>query len=176
MLYLCDVDGVVADFAGAAVKVIRTFDKYKDFGDNKNDLGDWYFIPEDIYSYVVDKMNCSEFEMFIKSYDAIKLLQSKGDLLFVTAPGHHKEWCNDRTYWLMRKFGVSRKDIIFAHKKQYVIGDYLIDDRQSNLLSWKKLQNKSKENCILVNQFSNQKNRTDDYVIVNSLWDFATAQ
>jgi len=62
-------------------------------------------------------IKCNKYELFIAS----------------TSPFNNPQACSDKLYWLQEHFGdVFKKRVFFTHRKDLLIGDYLIDDRTSN--------------------------------------------
>ena len=63
--------------------------------------------------------------------EAFKCLQEKYDVyILTTAPWANESALQDKKDWLKKYLGDSiRKRVIFTHRKDFVSGDYLIDDR-----------------------------------------------
>lgn len=110
-----DMDGVLADFG----KAVRNHPKaktneYKDNPDN---------IPE-----IFEKL-----EPIPDAKNAIKILfdSDKFELfILTTAPWHNPNAWMHKRLWVENHFGdVFYKKIIITHRKDLLIGDYLIDDR-----------------------------------------------
>jgi len=68
--------------------------------------------------------------------DAIKQLSECGkyELVIATAaPWGNPEAAMDKRYWIERYFGpLFKKQMVITHRKNLLIGDYLIDDKLSN--------------------------------------------
>ena len=113
-----DMDGVIADFSEAVKTHPKSNDlKYKDNPDN---------IPgifEDL-------------ELVPGSKEAIhKLhLSNKYDLfILTTAPWDNPSAWMHKRLWIEKHFGkIFHKKVIITHRKDLLIGDYLIDDRIAN--------------------------------------------
>lgn len=143
MRILLDVDGVTADFmsqsflhlrqvGGPAVthQDIVTFDLLS-------------FIPERFQSILLrtwkEQYFCATIPLYEGSQEAVRSLRELGEVIFVTAPlADSPHWHWERTQWIKEHFGSDGKDVIFATRKQHIVGDVLIDDRLDNLLDWQK--------------------------------------
>jgi 5'(3')-deoxyribonucleotidase len=71
-------------------------------------------------------------------YDGAKAfvteLRSFADVVVVTSPyAAVPNWCHQRINWLAEHFGIPKRDVIFAKRKELVAGDCLIDDKVSNV-------------------------------------------
>jgi len=136
-IFLVDVDGVCADFTGAAISMIRKCPGYENF---ENVDGSWHFIPEDtvLTKHLWGNLDARSLKPFEGDQEAIARLQERGRVLFVTAPAPRWTWMPERVEWLTQRYNVSAKDVIFAHgaEKQFVYGDYLIEDNAGNLDLW----------------------------------------
>lgn len=113
-----DMDGVIADFS-KAIKIHpeATLQAYKNNPDN---------IP-DIFEHL---------ELIPGAKEAIHRLHltNKYDLfILTTAPwGNPSAWMHKRL-WIEKHFGdIFLKKVIITHRKDLLIGDYLIDDRTAN--------------------------------------------
>lgn len=64
--------------------------------------------------------------------EALKALQEKYDVfILTTAPWKNETALQDKKDWLIKYIGDSiKKKVIFSHRKNLLIGDYLIDDRE----------------------------------------------
>jgi 5'-nucleotidase len=64
-----------------------------------------------------------------------RLIHSNRFELFIasTTPWNHPEAAADKLWWLQKHFGdVFKKRVFFTHRKDLLVGDYLIDDRKAN--------------------------------------------
>jgi len=79
--------------------------------------------------------------------EAFKCLQKKYDVyILTTAPWANESALQDKKEWLKKYLGDSiRKRVIFTHRKDFVSGDYLIDDRVVHGFQGKQLLFGSKE-------------------------------
>lgn len=148
---LLDCDGVLADFVGAVVNVLRDYSSLKWSHES--------FKQWDIFADVVDpkqpylkellikrierKSFCKAIKPFHHAKDAVNLLRNYGDVKVITAPWKgSKHWMPEREEWLVDHFGFKHREIVFAADKSGYIGDIMVDDRGSNLKEWKKVMHR----------------------------------
>ena len=116
-----DMDGVIVDFGKAVIdwfdKHPHLVDRYKGFPDHIQGL---FRIAKPIDGAI----------------DAIHKLHDSGkyDLLIATsAPWGNPQSLTDKRFWLEDYFGdLFHKKLFTTHRKDLLIGDYLIDDRLKN--------------------------------------------
>jgi len=113
-----DMDGVIADFSEAVKTHPKSNDlNYKDNPDN---------IPG-IFEHL--KLVPGAKEAIHKLY-----LSNKYDLfILTTAPWDNPSAWMHKRLWIEKHFGkIFHKKVIITHRKDLLIGDYLIDDRTAN--------------------------------------------
>lgn len=68
------------------------------------------------------------------SIEAIKRLSEKFDIFFLsTAPWSNSQAWMDKRIWVQRNLGkFAHKRLILSHRKDLLMGDFLIDDRTKN--------------------------------------------
>jgi 5'(3')-deoxyribonucleotidase len=144
VVILLDVDGVLADFTGALLRVAN----YITGGHRKaSDVSTWdLFSP---YSdsvrielvHEIDKPNfCYALSPLPGAHQGVRGLRKLGHVLAVTAPWKTSDtWCYERTKWLEHYFGFAANDVLHVTDKFRVRGDVLIDDRESNIAAWSRL-------------------------------------
>ena len=139
---LLDVDGILADFVSATVKIM-------------NSMTGMSLIPDDIINWEVTSILedhqtrelckaefnkagfCSTLEVYDGAQEAVKILQDKTELFFVTSPMlSNPTWMPDRVEWLERHFGIDHKHVVFANKKYIISGDFMVDDSPKNINDW----------------------------------------
>ena len=116
-----DMDGVIVDFGKAVTDWFDSHphlvDRYKDFPDHIQGL---FRIAKPIDDAI----------------DAIHKLHDSGkyDLFIATsAPWGNPQSLTDKRFWLEDYFGdLFHKKLFTTHRKDLLIGDYLIDDRLKN--------------------------------------------
>lgn len=115
------MDGVLVDFTSA---INKWFDKYphlKDrFSNNPDHIHGIFRNPNPIEGAI----------------NAVKKLYESGkyELFIATAaPWGNPDAATDKRYWIEQHFGnIFHKKMFITHRKDLLIGDYLIDDRVKN--------------------------------------------
>lgn len=142
-IFLCDVDGVIADFIGAALITashvtgelysrdqVDRWDMYKAIGLNEQD-------EKESYALLQKEGFCSGLRVLPGAESAVKILQKMTNLWFVTSPlPHSPTWAAEREEWLYKHFNVDRAKVIHTHDKSLIAGEILLDDRVKNLVDW----------------------------------------
>lgn len=142
---LCDVDGVVSNFIGAAVRAINLL-----YGTNHQtgkeptewDFGD-LIPPGSQRGLLWDALSApgiaAGLEVLPHAVELVSELSQLGDLWFVTSPFQTSPtWCYERARWLQEHLGIDRHRVVFASDKSAVDGVVLIDDRAANLVQWSR--------------------------------------
>lgn len=125
-----DMDGVTCDFD----KKFMEYCPSLFLGENGNDA------DYDARSKLVDEVILGnpgffqQLEPIDGAIEAIKLLSDYYDIQFVSTPVYAvAESYSDKRIWLEKHFGdFAKKKLVLTHRKDLVIGDYLIDDRIKN--------------------------------------------
>lgn len=123
---LCDMDGVIADFT-AGIKRINPNLTMTEKNYNKE---------EDEVNKIV--LNCPNFFQTLPpiegGIEAVKLLMQHYEVHFCSTPMETvPHSLTGKKEWLNHHFGdLAYKNLILTHRKDWVIGDYLIDDRTKN--------------------------------------------
>lgn len=111
-----DMDGVIVDFM-KSVKNHPEYEKYKNEIDALPDVFLNAFPMEFAIDSVVKLLDCGMYEIYIAS----------------TAPWENIDSLSHKRIWIERYFGERlKKRLILTHRKDFLIGDYLIDDRLKN--------------------------------------------
>jgi 5'(3')-deoxyribonucleotidase len=111
-----DMDGVIVDFM-QSVKNHPEFEKYKNEIDALPDVFLNAFPMEFAIDSVGKLMNCGKYEVYIAS----------------TAPWGNINSLTHKRIWIEKYFGEKlKKRLILTHRKDFLMGDYLIDDRTKN--------------------------------------------
>jgi len=138
---LLDVDGVVGDFTGAVLKLIK---QHMGITLRPEQVVDWdiqKLIPSEHHEHLRFAMNqpgfCAGIEPFPEAPEAVKRLQTFGEVVPVTTPFHTSPtWAYERSFWLAGKFGFDPRKIVQTGYKEVVDGDILIDDKPENVQKW----------------------------------------
>lgn len=124
ILYI-DMDGVIADFDGAIKKYLPDLETGDDFPDYES-------RAVRVEALCIDKPTIfSELQPIPGAIQSVIELSVLFDIYFLSTP----MWCVPQSFmckrlWIEKYFGpVGEKRLILTHRKDLVIGDYLIDDR-----------------------------------------------
>lgn len=123
---LCDMDGVIADFTAGILRVNPSLTMTHDN----------YDIEEKEVNDIV--MNDSKFFQNLPpikgGIEAVKLLMEHYEVHFCSTPMEEvPHSLTGKKEWLNHHFAEKAyKNLILTHRKDWVIGDYLIDDRTKN--------------------------------------------
>jgi 5'(3')-deoxyribonucleotidase len=140
--FLCDVDGIAADFMAEAINVVNSITNQ---GLTYDQLQHWevldYIVDEEHKKIAKNELNkaglCERLSLYENSLDAIKELNEITNLYFITAPmTDNVGWLNERVAWLVKHFGIEVRQVGFLKDKFIVHGDFLLDDSQGNLIKW----------------------------------------
>jgi len=111
-----DMDGVIVDFM-QSVKNHPEFEKYKNEIDALPDVFLNALPMEHAIDSVGKLLDCGKYEVYIAS----------------TAPWGNIDSLSHKRIWIEKYFGDRlKKRLILTHRKDFLIGDYLIDDRTKN--------------------------------------------
>lgn len=116
-----DMDGVLVDFKDAMEKAYASNPEYKGtYKDKPDQIPNIFKNPAPIEGAI----------------DAIKKLDKIGlyDLyIATTAPWGNPESATHKRLWIEKHFGnIFEKKMFITHRKDFLKGDYLIDDRKEN--------------------------------------------
>jgi 5'-nucleotidase len=111
-----DMDGVIVDFM-QSVKNHPEFEKYKNEIDALPDVFLNALPMEHAIDSVGKLLDCGKYEVYIAS----------------TAPWGNIDSLSHKRIWIEKYFGDRlKKRLILTHRKDFLMGDYLIDDRLKN--------------------------------------------
>lgn len=141
--FLIDCDEVLADFqtpvlqfvseiTGEPLMTPNDFDRW----DVLEDLSDEH--RAEVRRRVDESGFCNSMAVRDGSQDFIQKLQELVDVYVVTSPWHSANWMWERTNWLMREFGFTKKQIVHTSAKYLCKGDYLMDDNPEHIGAWMK--------------------------------------
>ena len=111
-----DMDGVIVDFLQSA-KNSSEYDKYRHCLDKIPDV--FLYAPpmEHAIDSVIKLIDSGKYEVYIAS----------------TAPWGNINSLSHKRIWIEKYFGDTlKKRLILTHRKDFLMGDYLIDDRTKN--------------------------------------------
>lgn len=140
--FLCDVDGIAADFMAEALVIINGITHQNLTYD---ELHHWEVLDyiDDLEHRKIAEIElnkaglCERLTMYENSIQAIKELNNITNLYFITAPmTKNVGWLNERVAWLVKHFEIEVRQIGFLKDKFIVHGDFLLDDSETNLINW----------------------------------------
>lgn len=147
MRSLLDVDGVLGDFPNEVVRFCNLYGRAP--GEREWSLADVTqhdilkaFDREDLQLRLDQHMRDTDFCRYMPVYEGaqafVESLKSFSDVVIVTAsysdvPG----WEFARRAWLKEHFGIQKRDVIFAKRKELVAGNFFLDDKLHNIDEWR---------------------------------------
>lgn len=140
--FLLDIDGVCADFLGAAIPILHeltgTLYRPEDFP--TWDLFDT--IPEKYEAPFYDRCRRAGFCMGLRPYpgtlEGVASIHGLANVRVVTSPIHGDAWYFERAEWCKLHLGVIPKHVIHKSEKETEHGDYLLDDKPAHVEAWAK--------------------------------------
>ncbi len=141
---LLDVDGVLADFAGAACAVLSatTGQDLLPTQIDQWDIMEALRIPRDVRDAAWQRFASAGFCASIKPYPGAQAmvaeLQTWSDLYAVTSPLEGPHWSYEREQWLQRLFDIPKERVASVRDKSIVEGDALVDDKLSTVVEWRR--------------------------------------
>lgn len=141
MRILVDVDGVIADFVGSALRVVEQLGG-KAIG--AHEVREWdieNLLPSAKRQLFWDRVTaagfCASLDAYPGSVEAISRLRRRHDVYFVTSDmATCPTWAHERRAWLKQHFDVHYRSIVHTHAKYLVSGDALIDDKPEHIEAW----------------------------------------
>lgn len=140
---MVDCDGILSDFVTPTLELI-----YLHTGDRHTheEITQWDVFAatgkkqhEHILTDAVTRGGfCASLPVLAESQDGVEKLRKLGDVYVVTSPFDAPSWVYERTKWLEKFFGFTKKQIVNTAAKYVVAGDVLIDDSERNLKEWKE--------------------------------------
>jgi len=140
---LLDVDGVLADFATAAVAVARglgapdlsveALDRY--------DISTYLRVParERYRERIRARGFCAALRAYPAAISAVLELRELGDVVAVTSPmPGGMTWAYEREVWLRDHLSFDRDHVISISAKHHVAGDFFADDTLEHVRGWSK--------------------------------------
>jgi 5'(3')-deoxyribonucleotidase len=136
---LLDVDGVIADFCGSALEVIKQLGHGEFLPDHVVEFAMELLVPEHARPSFLERLQadgfCSALAPYDGAQDFVRELRSLGEVVVVTAPmPGSTSWRVERESWLQRHFGLTY--VVSTHEKHTVRGDFLIEDKWENAVGW----------------------------------------
>jgi 5'(3')-deoxyribonucleotidase len=152
-IILLDVDGPLADFAGA---YLREFADITGRVHSVQDVTEYHMhdnaffgaacaamglqrgeLTRRIVDRVISPGWCAALEPHPGAQAAVSRLQELGDVYVVTSPWDSSPtWQHERLHWCEKHFEISRGNVIHAGKKHLIRGDVFVDDKASHVEEW----------------------------------------
>lgn len=127
-LLLIDMDGVLADFEQNVENIFK-----------KEPALEYVYRPKDSTTFPRIDLIPDVFRdppVIKGAIEGIKRLQDSGlfeMVVVTTAPWSHSTADSDKKFWLKKHFGdLFKKNMITTHRKDLVMGHYIVDDRIAN--------------------------------------------
>lgn len=142
--FLCDVDGIAANFVEMAVHVMNRVSGQSIELEHVNCWDVTQLLLEQEHKEESKKEFlrqgfCSSFNEYLGTKEAIHKLNEMTNLYFVTSPMmENPYWMAERAEWLMSRYGVESRQVNFVTDKFITRGDFLLDDSGRNCALWKE--------------------------------------
>lgn len=139
---LVDVDGVLADFHTAALRIVGEIlerDVVAGPRTTWDILDAFEFTDAQTAAFkqaVGRPAFCASLAPYPDAREGIAQLRTIADVYAVTAPFHSLHWVSERDWWLTEHFGFTRKQIVHTDAKYLVAGDVFIDDKVEHVQRW----------------------------------------
>jgi len=137
---ILDVDGVVADFVG---HVLRSVGSSRDPAEvDEYDI--FKFLTTEQQEEARRLLSTSEFWLSMPlmpgALEGVRTFQLKGhEIVWATTPWEDcREWDWARRTWIKQHFSARDQDIVTIHEKQWLTGEFLVDDRPESVLAWQR--------------------------------------
>ena len=139
-IFLCDVDGVLADFVGSVCEGLGELG-YPDIRRERVtqwDIASSLDVPSSvIYDLAGREGFCESLAVLPGATALVDTLRLYGKVYFVTSPiWSARTWVYERTHWLKEHFGAKPGEVIHTSAKELVRGDMLIDDKPQAVEYW----------------------------------------
>ena len=140
-----DVDGVLADFAQAALdhvfalsgqrrdpSIVRTWEVF-------DSLPDLLHLRKETYRRMKAAGGCYAIPVYDGAKEAVAELKELVDITIVTSPFKNAPtWMHEREQWLADHFGIDRDRVIHAGNKEAIHADFFPDDKESHIIGWQR--------------------------------------
>lgn len=140
---LLDVDGVLGDFPSCALRWVNGHSPLRavklehiDKHDILKSLG-LEALQDRFDAWCRDTELCRSMPVYDGAKEFVRELRSFAEVVVVTSPyAAVPNWCHHRINWLAERFGIAKRDVIFAKRKELVHGHMLLDDKLDNVTAW----------------------------------------
>lgn len=145
--FLVDVDDVLNDLRS---RVLECMTSVTGKNYSPEDFTGWdYFEVLSVEEKIrVDKLIaregfCLSLAPLPEAKEAIKELRSLVHVVAVTAPVRSPFWTDERYTWLEHEFQLPLDNVVVAKPKYLIHGNWLLDDRPSNVVNWAQIHSHS---------------------------------
>lgn len=140
-LVLVDCDGVLADYVGAFLRMMRehhgaTYERHQVTAFDFSSLQHWHTVGPMAWPLTKREGFCRDIAPLPGAVEGFRRLREIVDVEICTTATDSLHWVHERNEWLAKHFDVSRKDIHYTHKKHRIDAAALIDDSGENLDLW----------------------------------------
>jgi 5'(3')-deoxyribonucleotidase len=167
---LLDVDGILADFIGAALLALRA---ESGLAYSRDDIYTWEVFDSlpaaaqsykhVVYELLKSKLGCFSMRVYDGAKEGVRRLQELADVVIVTSPFPDSDtWHSEREKWLRSHFGITREHVIHAQAKHHIKGDIFVDDKTANVVRWAEAHPAGQ--AMLWNMKYNENDELPDHV------------
>ncbi len=143
MRVLLDSDGVVSDWIGGVLDVVREISGRIYYHDEVttwlklHKLGLTSSQQKDLEHAIAQPGFCESLPVLPGAVEGVMKLRAYADIHIVTSPWLSPTWTFERTRWLQRHgFIKDFKEVTHTYAKELVQGDFLVDDKPENVKKW----------------------------------------
>ncbi len=141
---LLDSDGVVSDWIGGVLDVVREISGRIHYHDEVttwlklHQLGLTATQQKELEERIAEPGFCESLEELPGAREGVRRLREHADVHFVTSPWVScPTWTFERTAWLQRHGYITDfKEVTHTYAKELVRGDFLVDDKPENVKKW----------------------------------------
>lgn len=136
---LLDIDGVVGDFISSALEIVTELGVAGLTADGIVDTRMENLLPSEHRETFLDRLRqrgfCTRLRPYPGAVEFVRELQRRHDVAVVTTamPGS-ETWAHERENWLAETFDL--RTVISTRHKDWIVGDYLIEDTIANAVAW----------------------------------------
>lgn len=174
---LLDVDGVLADFIGPVLDLVRettgrvhTREQVTAF-DFAATLG----LSRDESALVKRQLSTragwwASLPVLDGAVDGVERLRAVADVYIVTSPWNScPTWLHERESWIAKHFGIRHSNVIACSAKHVVSGHMLVDDKTETLREWSRVHGHLGGFAV---QWQTPHNRADEWSgLATQSWD-----
>jgi 5'(3')-deoxyribonucleotidase len=165
-IVLVDVDGVLADFVGGYLRLLKEHTGIEADRDQitKFDIGASLGLSAEQSSRMKRAIGgAPRFALTLDvcpgAQDGIRMLEQVAEVHIATSPWNsNPTWTHDREMWLKKHFDIAHADVTHTSAKHLLRGDFLVDDKTETL---RKFLNVNGRGAV---QWQTPHNRNDGWL------------